>query len=391
MIQHAGGGPRVNVSTPDHGQRDARSVCMLVARYGPCAAMTVLTYEPAAGRKPGGVGLYRELAGGRESHAARTDLYSVRKAREVSSDSDKSLVSPVTVGLWVPNTLRANAEDSPVVLSFDTSAIDQLERETVQDRMALVAGLRTLGRIQITGLNVSESLSIVGAHRTQRLRFLGELTGEYKPLQMPNELLAEIARAYQERRDTVVLGDDVCWTAVKNPAVVNDHMAAIGGKWHRDRELWFFESYHELRISYTPLFKKYRDERPRSASAMIRYFIERAPTYWDALLIPIYERQTGNRPSHAEFQEFLKRVPAWRMFWLARVYALYRRAVGLRNYGKRNAGLNDLDSAIYVPFCDTFITNDARQRRALKVINAANPRRTRVLSYAAMRSRLLGF
>src|SRR6185369_132850 len=105
----------------------------------------------------------------------------------------------------------------------------------------------------------------------------------------------------------------------------------------------------------------------------------------------IYERQTGYRPNHDEFETFLKRVPAWTMFWLARVYALYRRSVSQQNYGKHNAGINDLDSAIYIPFCDLFITNDARQRRALKVINAANPRRTRVRSYQAMRLRLLGW
>lgn len=263
----------------------------------------------------------------------------------------------------IPGSFPSSTDDR-FVISFDTSGIDRMERECQTDRKALIAGLKTLGTVRVTGMNVSESLSIQGDHRRRRLELLAELTGEFNPLQPPNTLLADIACAYHEHRNTVSLGDDACWVAVKNPQVVNDMMATESYRWHQDREDWFVGTYQELRAAYAPVFRKYRNQRPRSAAFMVRYFIERGPQYWDLLLIPIYERQTGYRPSHAEFERFLKRVPAWSMFWLARVVALYRRAIRQNKYGKKNAGLNDLDSAIYLSFCDLFVTDDARQRRA---------------------------
>ena len=55
------------------------------------------------------------------------------------------------------------------------------------------------------------------------------------------------------------------------------------------------------------------------------------------------------------------------MFWFARIYALYH-----------------LDSAIYLPFCDLFVTDDVRQRRALRAVNVVNPRGTRIMSHPTL-------
>ena len=61
-----------------------------------------------------------------------------------------------------------------------------------------------------------------------------------------------------------------------------------------------------------------------------------------------------------------------------------------QGYGhKRNPGHLDLWSATYLPICDVFVTRDKRQRRSLKILNKANPRPTRILSYAQWRESLL--
>ena len=306
------------------------------------------------------------------------------------NSSGNLILPPDNFHFVVPGVRTFVEDDHPFVVSFDTSGIDRLERELPGDRDALLAGLKTLGFVRVTGLNVAESLSIVGEHRPRRMKLIAALTGEFNPLQPPNELLADIARSYHARKGSVTLGDDACWIAIKDHTAVSDDMAADSFQWHQDREDWFGGMHRELREAYAPVFKKYQNDRPRSASFMVRYFIERAPQYWDMLLIPIYERQTGYRPSHEEFERFLKRVPSWKMFWFARIYALYRRAIRPKGYGKKNAGINDLDTAIYLPFCDWFVTNDARQRRALRVVNAVNPRGTKIMSYDALRARLFG-
>ncbi len=70
--------------------------------------------------------------------------------------------------------------------------------------------------------------------------------------------------------------------------------------------------------------------------------------------------------------------------------AIYQRAVQEQGYGhKKNPGHLDLWSATYLPICDVFVTRDKRQRRALKILNKANPRPAQVLSYAQWRQSLL--
>ena len=77
------------------------------------------------------------------------------------------------------------------------------------------------------------------------------------------------------------------------------------------------------------------------------------------------------------------------MFLMGYACAIYQRAVQVQGYGKRNPGHLDLWSATYLPICDVFVTRDKRQRRALKILNKANPRPPQILCYAQWRQSLI--
>ena len=275
---------------------------------------------------------------------------------------------------------------------FDNGPLSDLLDERERDREAIIRGLRVIGVPRVTTMNVIESINIARPElRRAKLDLLSELTGDVWPMQAPNELLAAISRAYTNGSERVDLGDQGAWTAIKQPDVVTEEMNRESWRWHADREDGFDEMYAGLREELRDgVFTQFPDSRPRSAAALIRYFIGKREDYYDTFLITVFERQTGTKPSHAEFSRFLDRVPAWSIFWIARLYSMYRRSVQLQRYGKRsNAGLHDLDSSIYLPFCDLFITGDDAQRRALRVLNSFNPRRARVVSYRWLRSGFL--
>ena len=70
--------------------------------------------------------------------------------------------------------------------------------------------------------------------------------------------------------------------------------------------------------------------------------------------------------------------------------AIYQRAIKEQGYGhKRNPGHLDLWSATYLPSCEVFITDDKRQRRALRIINRGTSQRARIVSYGNWREALL--
>jgi hypothetical protein len=273
---------------------------------------------------------------------------------------------------------------------FDNSPLSRLLEEAERDRNAMLRGLRTYAILRVTGMNVIETANITDdSQREAKLRLLKEITGAVNPYQSPNDLLADVARAYDAREAQVTLGDEVSWFAISKPEEITNELAAEGLRWHADREKWFREMFQDMRQEFQPMFDAGLAERPRSAGGLIKYFIEHRETYYDILLIPIYARQTGHTPTHEEFSRFLDRVPAWSLFWIARVYAMYRRVIQLKRFGKTNAGVHDLDSAIYLSFCDMFVTGDKPQERALRVVNAFSPRVTEVMSYRELRSRLL--
>lgn len=279
-----------------------------------------------------------------------------------------------------------------ITIIFDNSPLSRLLEETPADRDAILKGLRTFALLRVTGMNVIETANIQdSAMRTEKIRLLCEITKTMEPYQTPNELLADIARAY-ETKAPLMLGDRVSWFAIHNPQEVTDALSAESLKWHQDRENSFREQYEKLRARHQPLFASGSALLPRNCSDLLKYFIEHRETYYDILLLEIYELQTGHRPSHEELSRFLdsSNTRGWALVWLARVYAMHARSIRSSGYGwKVNAGMHDLDSAIYLPYCDWFVTGDAPQRRAFRLLNARNSRNTRIVDYAAFRSKLL--
>jgi hypothetical protein len=77
----------------------------------------------------------------------------------------------------------------------------------------------------------------------------------------------------------------------------------------------------------------------------------------------------------------------------AEAYSIYYGAVWGRGLGPRNrAGMLDLWAAVYLPFCDVFVTHDSGQFSALRLLNAFNSRRprTHILRWSKFRSSLSG-
>jgi hypothetical protein len=280
-----------------------------------------------------------------------------------------------------------------LTIVFDNSPLSRLLEESESDRAAILAGLRTFAVLRVTGMNVIETIQIPGRElRLAKFSLLKDLMRAVNPYQTPNDLLGDIARAYQRRRGVLELGDDVSWYVVNNPDEITDDIAADGLKWHRDREAWFREMYEDLRATYQPLFESGTAPRPRNAADLLKYFISKRTTYYDMLLLDIFERHTGYRPAHGEFTAFFENrdTRGWALFWLARIYAMYCRSIRNQGFGwKANAGLHDLDSAIYLPYCDWFVTGDRPQRQAFRMLNALNPRRTAIVDYGDLKRRLL--
>jgi hypothetical protein len=277
-------------------------------------------------------------------------------------------------------------------LCFDTSGINRLYDDP--DRDAIVSALLAAGRVLISGLNVTEAAATEETgRRIELLRLERKLIGTLRPLHVPNELLQAVTIAYAERRPaaTITIGDrqQGLWWALEEPESLDEEARQEVYAWKRALEDPFTEAHRLARPEFQQLFFSAAQDRPLSASKLIKMFRDQERIAYDAVA-PLWKRLIGTELSIESYRDLMVRVPQWSLYLASWAHAMQNRAIRERNYGAGNhPGAIDLLCAIYLCHCDYFVTDDIRQRRALRVLNVLNPRRARVISYQAFRGRLL--
>jgi hypothetical protein len=274
---------------------------------------------------------------------------------------------------------------------LDTSAWNALFEDP--ERGEMIEALETTVILPTT-LAVTELAATENGDRRQALiRLVKSIGKDNRPLATPNQLIIFACQGYARRdRDFTLNGGDEAngaWNAINQPNVIDAAAQRLILEFNKDRENVFRDWNEGLR----PLLQ--RDfglgaSRPRSLSGLIRHYSRNEDFLYEAVN-PIYERAVGSRLPRAELWSLLKSVPHWRMFLIGYACAIYQRAIKEEGFGhKRNPGHLDLWSATYLPFCEVFITNDKRQRRALKILNRVNSRPARIVSFTEWKKRLLG-
>ena len=273
---------------------------------------------------------------------------------------------------------------------LDTSAWNALFDDPNQD--SILEMLQTKA-ILPTSLAISEVAAIEDQERRLALFRLMKTAGrDNRPLATPNQLIILACQGYARRDRVLTLsgGDDAegAWIALNDPTLVDAQAQRMALEFNREREN-VFRSWNEvLRNTLQATFKS-GVARPRSLGALIRHYA-RNDAFLYGVVNPIYERAVGKPLPHGELWPLLNSLPHWRMFLMGYACAIYQRAVREQGYGhKRNPGHLDLWSATYLPSCEIFITDDKRQRRALKIINTGSARRAQIVSYGDWREPFL--
>jgi hypothetical protein len=273
---------------------------------------------------------------------------------------------------------------------LDTSAWNALLDDPKQQ--FILKKLRTKAVIP-TALVISEIAAEPKQERRYALlRLVKKVGRDIRPLDMPNQLVIRACQGYARRDAALTLNDggeaQSAWIAINDPKLVDAEAQRMAIGFNQERENSFRRMNELLRKDLQSLFKT-GVARPPSMGTLIRHY-SRNDDFLYGVVNPIYERAVGKVLPRDELRPLLDSLPHWPMFLMGYACAIYQRAVKEQGFGhKNNPGNLDLWSATYLPSCDTFVTNDTRQRRALKVINKGNTCPARIVSYAKWRERLL--
>jgi hypothetical protein len=118
-----------------------------------------------------------------------------------------------------------------------------------------------------------------------------------------------------------------------------------------------------LRPKVDPIFMEEPFRRPNNYGEAVA---TGAAEYWGQ---KHYKSFSGSELTETEVQSFMEVCPPFRAYCYGTVMAEYNWALRAYDGNKRpSAGRNDLYAAVYLPYCDQFITNDRPQRENLREV-----------------------
>jgi hypothetical protein len=280
-----------------------------------------------------------------------------------------------------------------MIYLFDTSAINQLNDDA--EKHAIAKGLISTNTIYVTALNVAEALATRDPIRRQSLiQFEKVLAKGDDPILLPTELLRVqcYAHAHNTPRQDLPLftKDPLILLAYKVLPPSDEQTRELILPWKTDVDNSYDKLFKDSRPHFQSLFSKGTVGRPQSLAKLLRDHYCKEDEFLYGYVSSMYQGASGAELDRNGFRQVLSEIPELLLILLSYAYSIYARAIQEEGYGsKKNPDAVDLWSAIYLPHCDYFVSHDKRQRRALRAMNVYNPRRTEVLSYETLRTRLL--
>ncbi|MHB8502479.1 MAG: hypothetical protein ACYDHE_16230 [Candidatus Acidiferrales bacterium] len=152
------------------------------------------------------------------------------------------------------------------------------------------------------------------------------------------------------------------------------------------------EQFTKIFADTRPRFEKVFEEgteRPTNADELLTHLNGVGGAFW-IMAANLYERAADVRPAEEQICAFAEDCPPFLALMLGLVHEQFEWSIRKNPIKKaKRIGMTDLFCAIYLPYCDLYITDDDEQRRCLAEIAVAAKLPVEVLSFKDFSSRLM--
>jgi hypothetical protein len=275
-------------------------------------------------------------------------------------------------------------------LIFDTTGINRF----AEDRKSadpLIAGLTSGYIVRVTATNVEGSIATENPEkRNGLLEVCKELIkGEGGEIIRPFHWITEELIAQFEKNGTVN------WEciALRLPAyereialreVVDDEISAQERTHAANVKATFEAVFTDARPHFEELFRTGRDSRPSSVADLVSRLQGPGGAFWN-FGQGLYERVAKRRPDESTIRRFVAECPPFHALLLAICVAQYNLAIREEDGTKPSSHRNDLFMAVYLPYCDEFVSDDRGQQTRLREVVSLCKLTTRVRWYREFR------
>jgi hypothetical protein len=277
------------------------------------------------------------------------------------------------------------------IVTFDTSVHNRLMDDSAGE--AVLARIRGNRHVRIAGLSIEELASTTDATERKALfTYAQHVTqdNESDCLLPHNELIRRLILDHYHNpwsfdwRNVDVRSWDYHGELSNREYVMDDALATDQRQQQKDLQKQFRQMFTTLRPKLDLAFANHGTPRPLTFRDALKGDKEGNQTLTVSMGRMFYIGITGAKVSRNRVREFIEVCPPYRAMLYGMMMARYDLAVRDMHRGERfQCGRNDLFMAVYLPYCDEFVTDEKRreQERCLREIAAVANVPTKVLSY----------
>ncbi len=280
--------------------------------------------------------------------------------------------------------------DNREILTFDTSGVNVLAKEPDSAGMAERLGAKYF--IRLTEANLAELVATkdsifraILVETCQRLLNSGDCIGPHHWIieqQVKTHAQGSARFNWHEAPVCVKALEE----EIRKPRFLDDDEVAAESR----------EGSSRADKQFKQLFRDAREKFPIPPKERIQITLQDVvelslmdKSHW-AMASNIYKRFSGVRLSEPEIREFVGLCPPFNALMLSSCIAHFHGSVRDHRFkAMYDAGLIDLMSSAYLPYCHYFVTGDEGQFNALTEITKLAPLNTKVMRYADFRQSLL--
>jgi hypothetical protein len=276
------------------------------------------------------------------------------------------------------------------VLTFDTSVHNRLVDDGELSEV-IYAVLKTGYFVRLAGLAIEELMATPDqAARTALLRGLGRLRyGPHDCLLRNNELLRHLIQANElnaakfDWKTVNVASPEYARRATGQDLIADDQLSSEQRTHLMEQKKVFEKPFSDLRPKLDEILNRHGAAHPFTFREVLPQIQPEGGLVW-GIANGLYKSGGGSSFSETAIHDFMDRCPPFRAAVYCLLLAWYDRSLGDRHNRKKfQAGRIDLFMAVYLPYCDQFITAEQRgeRERSLREVAFAADIDTPVRSY----------
>ncbi|MBL7177875.1 MAG: hypothetical protein ISS66_18795 [Desulfobacteraceae bacterium] len=282
------------------------------------------------------------------------------------------------------------------IFYLDTSTINRIFDSPYTDSLSKVIQKNVI--VYPSVLNIAE----LGAEsdevrRVGLLKLTKEISGNYRPLAMPSDLLKRSLECLQvwakDMDHSMDTKWDGIWVALNDPSRIDERAYQEIIEWKAQQEKWFQDMHNRGRPAMQEAINRMSKNQKNSFTSSFSKMIKFYPPEGEFVKTTVSDLASRSGVDIEISDEFVERVinhsEHWRFFLTSMAYGLYSRSVKPTHFSKkRNPGSIDTQQAVYLVACDIFVTDDIQQHRMLRLLMTFGHKKRKIYSYTEFEANL---